>query len=180
MAFFASIISNALLMSMIVAAFLSLRLPLQRRVKPVACYAMGIIVALGFMVPIRPTLLIPPFQAPEPIAQITAPALDLPETTPYDYDFTTKEHQLRLAEAQRSNEPLPQVMTDSAAPAVVIWNIAAIVWIAGIVLSAIYHLARHFRFRHLVQRWHGAPSKEEELVLAFACEICEVKNPPRL
>lgn len=180
MAFFASMVSNALLMSLLVAVFLLLRLPLQRRVKPLACYAMGIIVALGFLIPIRPTLLIPLFQSPKPIAQIASPALDLPEMTPYDYDFTTKEHQQRLAEAQQINEPLPQVISDSGASAMIVWNIVAMIWIAGIALSAVYHAVRHFRFRHLVLRWHSAPSKEEELVLAFACEISEVRNPPRL
>lgn len=175
-----AMLSNAALMTLVIVLFLLIRIPLQSRIKPAACYAMGIIVVVGLLIPFRPTFTMPLLPTPKPIQQMIAPELGLPETIPYHCDFSSEEHQKRLTEAQRYHEPLlPDVPAITPASSG-FWPVAMIVWLAGVMASLAYHAVRHLRFRHTVKRWHRALSGEEERILLSACALYRIKNPPRL
>lgn len=180
MTFFASLLLNALLMSLLAALYLLLRVPLQRHVRPATCYAMGIIVAIGLLIPLRPAFPVPLLDTLAPIQQLAAPDVELPDTIPYDYDFTTAEHQERLAQAQYTNKPVALDVTASKPATETIWRIAALLWALGMVFSLLYHAARQLRFRRLVRRWREGPSSKQRQALTAACEALGIQRPPRL
>lgn len=178
MPLFSSMLTNALLMSVLVFLFLLLRIPLQRRVKPGTLYAIGIIVAVGLLIPLRPALPISILPAPEPLQQMVAPEVALPETVPYYYDFGAEEHQQLLREAIVAREPVALDMVAAQPRGASLWRIAAIVWLGGAMLMAAYHTLRHLRFRHLIRRWNSEPNSLQRL--AFEAAAQSVKRPPRL
>lgn len=180
MPFFATMLTNALLMSLLAMLYLLLRVPLQRHVKPAACYALGMIVTLGLLIPLRPALPVSLLRTTAPIQQADMSDVDLPGTIPYDYDFTTDEHQQRLAQAQLTNEPATLDIAVSPASSAGLWRIAAIVWLCGIVLMLLYHMIRHLRFRHLIRRWHSGPDSVQRDTLSSTCAAQGIKRQPRL
>lgn len=180
MLFLASMLMNALLMSVLILLFLLLRIPLQRHVKPGTCYAIGIIMATGLLIPLRPALPVPLARPPAPIQRLAATSTDLPETLPYDYDFTTEAHQQQLEKAQLSGEPAPLVNPASASVRAALWQIAAALWLAGLALMLVRYGVRHLRFRRLVRRWHRAPGPLLQEAYAAACMALGVQRPPRL
>lgn len=176
---FASMLVNVLLMSLVVLIFLLVRVPMQRRIRPATSYVMGIILVIGLLIPLRPALPVAMLPAPAPIQQLAAPELLLPDTIPYDYDFMAEPHQERVAEAVQAKSPAA-LAPDASPAAIDIWQVAVIVWLAGALLTLVYHVSRHLRFRHLVRRWHGEADALQQETLAEACAALRVKKPPQL
>lgn len=71
----------------------------------------------------------------------------------------------RLSAAQNVYTAAPDIVIPSAGPTITWWQIAAAIWLVGVVVFLAYHGVRHYRFIKMVRRWREVITDERTLTL---------------
>lgn len=181
MSLFWSVLQNALIMSALVGILLMLRAKLWTRIKPSFAYAMGIILAIGLLIPVRPAvpdtlfgMTTTPWQ---PQAQEPMPEQDLPSMitgTGVDID------NLDGSEERYVPAPKKAVPEETFLQRVDPWEVVAIVWLVGSAMMALVYTGRQIYFHRMLRRWQGRPSLRDICLLHEACTEMRIEYAPRL
>lgn len=179
MRLFYTMLENALLMSALTLLWLLLRRALLSRVRSRTCHVVGIILAIGLLVPLRPAVQAPLFNlgAWQPRQQAALAQQTLPQTTGVSHLAPDDE---TSPAGLGTNAPQQAASTHSAADANRLAQAAAFLWLTGAAMAACYHTTRHIRFRRQLARWRSWPTLRDATLLHQTCRELGIRRVPAL
>lgn len=147
--FMIMLIICSLTMSALALLYMAVTPYLAKRYSVTGCYYSWLVIVVGLIIPFRPQFgkALVRVELPDSAAEMAAPVLHIGNKAAV------------IAPAPTVNA-LP-----SAMPSVSWWQIAAAVWLAGMVLFLACHVRRHCRFLKLAARWSADIKDEQTLAL---------------
>lgn len=142
--FMLMLLSCSVTMSVLALAYLAVIPLLAKRYSPRGLYDAWLIMVIGFIIPWRPHLA-------DPLIKV------LPADTPPPV--------LPIAGGAPLAAPLANPLPPSASPALTIWQIAAAIWLTGMLAFLAYHVVKHSRFMRMTKRWSERITDEKTLVI---------------
>jgi len=132
---------------------------LKKRYSEKGRYYTWLIIVVGLIVPLRP-------QWSDAIVKIDVPSVVTVNETP---TVQTENETLIFSGTQvyiaPDNIPVDDTAFFLATPGVLYWQIAAVIWLAGVLVFLLYHVIKYYRFTKLVMRWSERITDERTLVL---------------
>lgn len=117
---------------------------LTKRYSVTGCYYTWLIVVIDLIIPFRP-------QFSNAIVKVDIPSY-------------TVVPNIQIGNGTPVTAPLENVLP-SALPTISLWQIAAVVWLTGMIVFLVYHVIKHYRFLKLVARWSKSITNEQTLTL---------------
>ena len=63
------------------------------------------------------------------------------------------------------HSPIGNTVLSQALPSISVWQIASMVWIAGVVVFLAYHVVKHYNFMKMVKRWSENITDEQTIAI---------------
>ena len=145
--FIISLLTCSVTMSALALLYMAVTPLLTKRYSEKGRYYAWLVVVIGLIVPFRP-------QFTNAVVKVQMPT------------------EMAMAVIQTANEPLAAVtdVNDTVSPAIqniAWWQVAAMVWLAGVIAFLAYHLIRHYCFVKMARHW-GEKITDEQVLALFA------------
>lgn len=173
-----AMIANSICMTAICGLWLLVRALLWQHIRPSRAFAIGMILAVGLLVPFRPAL---------PSSVGALPSIVPPETSAlgalhYALAYDAKLTPMAIEQAtEAAEEDLPNPNpTQSDGRMVEVWQAIFAVWLIGMVLSMALHAYRHVRLYRHIKRWKEPPGEQVRARYDAIASRMGIRRPPSI
>lgn len=163
--------------SMVVAIFLVIRYFLWRHIRPLVSYAVGILLVVAMLIPIRPAWSFHLVDAPGSVAQTPQPVVTEMEPAQH-HGVTDPDGAFDIGGGTILAEDA--VSQPVASPFSQISTALVFVWAAGAVCLLAIQLTRHTRFERAVRRLRVSPAFADRAILENACLSLGITRRPSI
>lgn len=131
-------------MSALALFYMAITPLLSKRYSVASCYYIWLVIVMGLIIPFRP-------QFSNAIVKV-----DMPSNTVMP--------NIQVGNGTPVTAPFDNILP-SALPTISLWQIAAVVWLVGMIVFLAYYVVKHCRFLKLVARWSKEITDEQTLTL---------------